>query len=371
MNCRFLYLVGQLGPGGLERQLYLLLKTIDRARYRPQLVVWNFNQNDTYVPVIEKLGVPLRSLSGDRIEKLLRFRQLIRKIRPEVVHSYTFYTNFAALSGTLGTNITAVGSVRSDLGADKHACGLLLGTLSARWPKTQIYNNLAAANRARSLQTWATPKRIILVRNAIDLEQFRNVPFSTDGLVRIVGVGSLLPLKRWDRLLKASAILKARGFKFLVEIAGDGPLRESLELMARDLTIADTVRFRGYTDDIPTLLAGASFLAHTSDIEGCPNVVMEAMACGRAVVATDAGDVPNLVDDGKTGFVVRRGDDARLVDCLATLILDRELCSAMGCAARLKANLEFTPHRMVQETIAGYCAAGWKDPAKSSVERKR
>ena len=63
-----------------------------------------------------------------------------------------------------------------------------------------------------------------------------------------------------------------------------------------------------------------TFLAHTSDIEGCPNVVMEAMACGRAVVAMDAGDIPSLVEDRKTGFVVRCGDDATFTRRLGELI---------------------------------------------------
>jgi glycosyltransferase involved in cell wall biosynthesis len=77
-------------------------------------------------------------------------------------------------------------------------------------------------------------------------------------------------------------------------------------------------------------MATSTFLAHTSDVEGCPNVVMEAMACERAVVAMAAGDIPSLVEDGKTGFVVPRGDDAQFVERLVTLIINRELCRQMG-----------------------------------------
>lgn len=84
------------------------------------------------------------------------------------------------------------------------------------------------------------------------------------------------------------------------------------------------------------------------------------MAAGRAVVATDAGDVPSIVDD-RTGFVVRRGDDARLIERLATLITNRELCRQMGEAARAKAEREFGLDRLVSETLAAYRAAGWRD----------
>ena len=74
--------------------------------------------------------------------------------------------------------------------------------------------------------------------------------------------------------------------------AGEGPLLPELAAQARDLGVDRLINFLGVRHDIAELLAGSTFLIHTADEEGCPNVVMEAMACGRAVVATDAGDVP-------------------------------------------------------------------------------
>ena len=87
---------------------------------------------------------------------------------------------------------------------------------------------------------------------------------------------------------------------------------------------------------------------------------MEAMACGRAVVAMAAGDIPSLVEHGKTGFVVPRGDDAQFVERLATLITNRELCRQMGEASRVKAEREFGLHRLVEETLNAYRQAGWR-----------
>ena len=89
--------------------------------------------------------------------------------------------------------------------------------------------------------------------------------------------------------------------------------------------------------------------------------MIEAMVCGRAVVATDVGDVPLLVENGKTGFAVCCGDDAMLVTRLATLITDRDLCRRMGNAGRVKAEQEFGLERLVAETLAAYRAVGWKD----------
>jgi glycosyltransferase involved in cell wall biosynthesis len=131
--------------------------------------------------------------------------------------------------------------------------------------------------------------------------------------------------------------------------------------MAKELHVDQVFQFLGNRHDVADLFAGAAFLVHTSDVEGLPNVVLEAMACGRAVVATDAGEIPYLIDDGGTGFVVLRGDEAALADRMATLLADRELSCKMGVAGRVKAEREFSLDRLIAETFQVYRAEGWKD----------
>jgi glycosyltransferase involved in cell wall biosynthesis len=362
MACCFFYLVGQLRIGGSERQLCYLLQTMDRERYRPEVVVWDARESNVYAPQIRALGVPLHFFSPEfsGAAKLRAFRRLVGELNPEVVHSYSFYTNFAAHWATRGTQAVAMGSIRSDFTNDWASTGSWLGRLSSRWPRRQIYNNSLAAEAVQRSRSLFVPEQVYVVRNGLDLEKFRSVPFTIARQVRIVGVGSLLPVKRWDRLLVAALELKRRGLDCLVRIAGDGPLRGSLQQRAEALGLANRIEFIGYTDDIPSLLSNATFLVLTSDNEGCPNVVIEAMACGRAVVATDVGDVPYLVEDGKTGFVVPRGDDTALVARMATLITQSDLCRRMGEAGRVKAEREFGLDRLVAETLAAYRAAGWK-----------
>jgi glycosyltransferase involved in cell wall biosynthesis len=363
MSCRLLYLIGQLRSGGSERQLCHLLQAMNRERYKPAVAVWNYREEDPCVSRLQALGVPLHPLpraSSGRV-RLKAFRRLIRRMKPEVIHSYSSYTNFAAWWAALGTETVAVGGLRSDFLEAMQENGRWLGRLSARWPRTQIFNSLAAAEIARRSKSSFTPGQVYVVRNGIDLQHFRATPLSTIGRACVLGVGSLLPVKRWDRLLRATLSLKRRGFDFLVRLVGGGPLRAPLTQQAQALGIADCMEFMGHRDDIPGLLAHATFLVHTSDSEGCPNVVMEAMACGRAVVATDVGDTPSIVDHRKTGFVVPRRDDAAFVERMAALIADRELCRRMGEAGRLKAEREFGLDCLVSETLAAYRAAGWKD----------
>lgn len=360
-NCRLLYLVGQLGLGGLERQLFCLIESMDRRQYQPVVAVWGNSPNDHYVPLIRALDVPVVTLGTkpSRLAKLRALSSLVTELRPEVIHSYSFYTNVIAWWVARGAVAIPIGSVQSNFIAERQNNWKLLGRLSARWPSAQIFNSSTAAQNAKRVATFFRPDRSYVVKNGVDLRTF--LPQRPPERGYILAVGSLLPVKRWDRLLRAVACLREKGLELEVLHAGSGPMREELEGMAKQLHVEHVFRFLGSRHDIPNLLAGARFLVHTSDVEGLPNVVLEAMACGRAVVATDAGDIPHLIDDGKTGFVVPRRNEPALANRLATLVADPELSRRMGEAGRIKAERDFSLERLISETFAVYRAEGWRD----------
>jgi glycosyltransferase involved in cell wall biosynthesis len=361
MQCRFLYLIGQLHTGGSERQLYYLLKAMGRELYKPAVAVWTYGESDLYVRQVRELGVRLYSFTKDasRAKKLREFRRLVRRLRPAIVHSFSFYTNFAAYWGTRGTDAIPIGSVRSALSYAKQSNSRLLGNLSARWPSIQTSNSSSVAEEFKQWSFFA-PKRLAVVRNGIDISQFPHVSIPENRPITIASVGYLLPVKRWDRLLLACReLIKTGNLDFFVKIAGDGPLSSTLRNKACELKLTDRVQFLGHVEHVAEVLAEASFLVHTADSEGSPNSVLEAMACGRPVICTAVGDVSALVEDGRTGFLVPWGDDAALVDRMRTLITDRDLCKRMGVAARLKVEREFGLDRLVNETLEVYRAAGW------------
>lgn len=368
-ECRLLYLVGQLGLGGLERQLYYLLANLDHARYQPAVVVWNFNLSDKYYWDIEALKIPIYGFPAEwsPLSKLRAFRALARQVAPEVIHSYGFLTNFAASYAARGTSARAIGSLRGDFSRSKAECGVIRGALSARWPSSQISNSITSADAALCHSGPFTPKQVFVVRNSLDLKRFSCSNDTPKMRNYVAAVGSLYPVKRWDRLLKAVQKLKSVGAgDACFRIAGDGPLRPALEKLAGDLGILRAVHFQGAIQDMPTFLRGAKFLVHTSESEGCPNAVMEAMACGLPVVAMEAGDIPYLVEEGRTGFVVRQDDEGALADRITQLLNDESLCGRMGLAARAKAEREFGLQRLVSETLEAYKATGWKDASVGS-----
>jgi len=285
---------------------------------------------------------------------------MVRQLKPEVVHSYSSHLNFVVQWSVRGTRGIVFGSTRSNFVLDWEGSSWCLSRLNACWPRNQVFNSFQAAKSAYRSKSPFVPKQLFVVQNGVDLEHFRACPLASVGEAHIAGIGSLLPVKRWDRLLTAASELKRRNYEFLAQIAGDGPLRRSLDHQLRDGALEDRVQFLGHVNNMPDFLSRATFLVHSSDAEGCPHAVMEAMACGRAVVATNVGDVPSLVEDGKTGFLVDRGNDAMLVDRMATLIGYRDLCRRMGEVGRAKAEREFGLDRLVSETLAAHERAGWQ-----------
>ena len=361
MECRLLYLTGQLGVGGLERQLLYLIRSMDRQRYKPVVAVWGNSCDDHYARDLSALNVPVVSLgkNPNRLAKLRTLRSLVSSVRPEVIHSYTFYTNIAAWWSAQGTGAIPIGSVRNNFIQDCQQTGKVFGRLCGRWPSGQVYNSMNAEQEAKHSATIFRPRRIYVVTNGVDLDRFSPRPHPERGY--ILAVGNMYPRKRWDRLIRAVALLASEGRSPEMVHVGWGPLHEELKVMARNLRVEHLFRFLGARHEIPDLLADAAFLVHTAENEGCPNVIMEAMACGRAVVATNAGDARYLIDNGKTGFVVPREDEATFARCMANLLDNRDLCSRMGDAGRIKAEQAFGIDRLRSETFSVYRAEGWED----------
>ena len=361
--CRLVYLIGELHTGGSERQLYYLLHGMDRDRYRPMVVVWNYSDSDFHLPLIRELGVPVHALprNASRLAKLTALRRLVAEHHPEVVHSWSFYTNFAAYWATRGSPTVCLGSIRSDFSWAVNECGVIPGRLNALRPAQQICNSFSAAQSIQSSRRYAIPQQLSVVPNGIDFGQFRNHPIPVSRPVTVLGIGYLVPIKRWDRLLTAAQKLNQKGLDFRIKIAGDGPLLSKLKNLAIESGVGERIQFLGHVNNLSNLLAQSAFVVHTADAEGAPNAVMEAMACGRAVVATAAGDIPRLVENGKTGFVVRPNDEGELVERMTSLVTDFGLCAEMGRAARAKAEREFGLDRLVRGTLEAYRSAGWID----------
>jgi glycosyltransferase involved in cell wall biosynthesis len=230
-------------------------------------------------------------------------------------------------------------------------------------------------------QAGIPPGRVAVLRNGIDPAAFadpdpsaRRQPRShlqledTDFVV--CTVGSLAPIKRHDLLIRAVAGVVPRVPGVCLLIVGDGPQRPALEALARAEGIAGRVRFAGWRDDIPAVLAGMDAYVCSSESEGMNNAMLEAMAAGLPAIATDVGDNGAVMRDGLEGLLVEPGSVRAISAALVLLADSSELRGRLASAARARSR-----SYDIAEAVRGYeryyerlCSTGGRRRSAANAE---
>jgi glycosyltransferase involved in cell wall biosynthesis len=166
-------------------------------------------------------------------------------------------------------------------------------------------------------------------------------------------------------VLTAARLTRQKGIEYLLQaasqvqgadfvIAGDGPERGELEAQAGALGVADRAIFAGHRADMPELLSECDLFVLPSLFEGLPLAVLEAMAAGKPVVATDVGGTAEAVLNGETGLIVPPRDAGALAMAIRRVLDKPEWATAMGAAGRERARCEFSAETMVRRTTEVY-----------------
>jgi len=199
--------------------------------------------------------------------------------------------------------------------------------------------------------------KIRCISSGIDPDKFFTgigIPAGADDFFVVGCLASLEERKGHRYLLEAAALLKSSGLKIRYEIAGDGPKRAELEAEVARLGLHDEVRFLGFVTNTVEYLAGVDLLTMPSLYEGLGVAALEAMAAGRAVIATRVGGLTESVIDGVTGFLVPPRDAAALARAIAELVRSRSLAQAMGSCGRERVRREFSLENMARQNESYY-----------------
>ena len=171
----------------------------------------------------------------------------------------------------------------------------------------------------------------------------------------VVGMAAVLEKRKGHRLLlEAARRLKEQGCQISYRLAGEGSLKESLEARTLQLGLQEDVQFLGFVADMPGFLASVDVVVLPSLFEGLGVSILEAMAAGKAVIASRVGGLPELVVDGATGVLVEPRDVAGLVRAIAKLGSDRALIRSMGQKGRERLKNNFTMEQMGRKNEAYY-----------------
>jgi glycosyltransferase involved in cell wall biosynthesis len=206
----------------------------------------------------------------------------------------------------------------------------------------------------------ANPDKISVIPLGFELQPFLDSANQRGSFRRELGVsngaplvgivGRIFPIKNHRLFLNAAARVAAEEKAARFVVVGDGALRQQMEEHANGLGIADRVIFTGWRRDLPRIYADLDVLVVSSNNEGTPVSAIEAMAAGCPVVATRVGGLPDLIDDGETGYLVRRGDADSLGAAVMGLLRDRETARRIGESARARVAERFTIERLVADT---------------------
>lgn len=302
---------------------------------------------------------------------ILRLARLYHHERPDLVHHFTVKcVLYGSLAGRLEgipyiiNSVTGLGFLFLDGGIFKR----LLQTLARILYRlclggTRVIFQNEDDRRAFLVGGLVRPEAAELVRGSgVDLERFAPTPESEDIPVVLLAARML-----WDKgvgeFVEAARRLKIQGVPARFVLVGDTYTGNPATISAAQLQVwqdEGVVEWWGWRDDMPSVLAEATVFCLPSYREGMSKILIEAAACGRAIITTDTPGCRDIVEHGVNGLLVRVKDADGLAKAIETLLADPDLRRRMGAAGRRRIEEEFSMERVVRETLTIYQKAGLK-----------
>jgi glycosyltransferase involved in cell wall biosynthesis len=240
----------------------------------------------------------------------------------------------------------------------------LRGSALSRWKYRQVDCFICSSDAIRQmlLSDGVPAARAVTVHEGIDLEHVAAAPPASlhEDLwlphhAPIVGnVAALVPHKGQRHLVEAAALVVRRVPDARFVIAGEGELRASLERQIKDRGLEKHVLLAGFRPDVLSVIKSFEIFVMSSVTEGLGTSLLDAMACGKPIVATRAGGIPEAVTDGETGFLVPPRDHEAMAAAIVRLLQDPALRARMGAAGLARAKTDFSAERMVRQTLGIY-----------------
>jgi len=374
MTKTILFAIETSGPGGAEKMLISLAESLDRSRFRPVVCLLKEGW------LLDQLGargltthvVPLARTADPAWVRVMR--KLVRDERVDVLHAHEFYMNsYFALLARL-ERLPAVTTVHGK------------NYSSDRWYRRAAYRAVARNSRMIAVsdgiadflhEAIGVPReRLTTIRNGIDCDAFASRPSVriearaelglADGQPVIGCLGNLYPVKGHTHLIDAAAGICAQYPDAVFLFAGRGHMLDSLQRQTTALGLERNVRFLGFREDSTRLLMAMDIFAMPSLSEGLPLSLLEAMAAGKAIVASAVGGIPEVIHDRQSGLLVPSGNAPELQRAILSLLADPALARDMAQRARAKVVADFNLATMTSTYENLYDELGGRRAAASA-----
>jgi L-malate glycosyltransferase len=304
--------------------------------------------------------IPIAPRAEVDLKAAWRLSRVVKHLKPDVLHAHDPHgVAMASLALSLGGSSPAPALVASRR-VDFH----LKSNSFSRWKHRQVDCFIAASEAIRRMLVGdgVPAERTVTVHEGIDIDHVRAAPavnlhetfWLPHGAPVVGNVAALVPHKGHRHLIEAAQLVVREVPDARFIILGEGELREPLERQVREHQLEKHVLLPGFRTDVLGCLKGFDLFVMSSVTEGLGTSLLDAMACSKAIVATQAGGVPEVVEEGRTGFLAEPRDHHAMARSIIRLLKEEPLRRQMGEAGFARVRERFTVERMVAGTAAVY-----------------
>lgn len=372
MKPNVLFIIDSFEQGGSERQAMQLLRQL-HASGRCRVHLACLQNRGPLRAEADQLGIgeiheyALNSFYDlNFVSQLRRLIHFIKEKEIDVVHTHCFYTNIFGMTGAFLAGVRGRLASKGETDGFRTPMQKRAERVSFLLSHRVIANCLVVQNQL--IREGVSPSKITQHYNGLDMNRMkvcsgltREKVLAAFGLPqeparRLVSIVANLrnPVKDHPMFLRAAARVCAAVPDAGFVIAGEGELMKHLRALANQLGIQDDVFFIGRCDSVADLLFASDIGVLSSKAEGFANAILEYMAAGLPVVATDVGGAREAISEGETGYVVASGDDEKMAERIIELLNEPERARAMGQRGRLIVAKKFSCDRHLQNTLELY-----------------
>jgi glycosyltransferase involved in cell wall biosynthesis len=344
-----------LDAGGAERALVQLVTRLDKSRWESH--VFCLSGEGELAGVLRDAGIPVVCLGASRSRQVgvawRLFREL-KKLRPAILQTYLYHAN---VMGRLAGKAARVRAIVSGIRVAEKRSRLRLHL--DRWTDWMVHQHVCVSDEVAQFSIAAgklPASKICVIPNGVEIADYAHAAAADlqefqipSGSRTIIYVGRLDPQKGPFVLLNALVPVFSKHPALHLLMVGDGPLRGKINEWICEHRLQARVHLAGRRSDVPSLLKAAELFVLPSLWEGQPNVVLEAMAAGTPVIATDVEGISGLVRNGETGCVVRADRPTELGAAINGQLEDSANSRAMAIRAQQIVAQPFTWQRVVAE----------------------